>query len=479
MFSTAPRLRGAYYRPMPDASSLELPPAHPARALPLVAVLALLPLACASDDAGTDEATTDGDGDGEGEGAGLSYWADAKAVIDAKCVSCHRPDDIAPFSLTTLEEVRAVAAILPAALASGSMPPWSPSPGCQDFEHDRSLSEAELALLLEWLADGAPEGDPADAPPDPEPGQPFAEDAVLVMPEAYTPTQEPDDYRCFVLPWDEDEERFVTGYQFRPDQRELAHHVTISAVAPASVAELEAMDAADPGPGYTCFGDIGVPGRALGGWVPGSLATTFPEGTGMRISPGSKLVLQMHYNTSSATPTADRSGMALSLAESVERPLTTLPILDFGWPTGTTPMTIPAGESKVTHAATISLDSPLVGMLIQELGAEPGEPLLVHQVGMHMHYLGVSGQLRVHHADGTETCALDIGAWDFNWQGRYVLREPLELGPGDTVEITCSWDNSAANQPIIDGAIGEPIEVGWGDGTQDEMCLGSMVVSRP
>ena len=43
--------------------------------------------------------------------------------------------------------------------------------------------------------------------------------------------------------------------------------------------------------------------------------------------------------------------------------------------------------------------------------------------------------------------------------------------------MTCSWDNSASNQQIIDGDILEPIDVQWGEGTTDEMCLGGFYVT--
>ena len=36
---------------------------------------------------------------------------------------------------------------------------------------------------------------------------------------------------------------------------------------------------------------------------------------------------------------------------------------------------------------------------------------------------------------------------------------------------TCAYDNSAANQPVINGEHVEPRDVTWGEGTLDEMCL--------
>ena len=41
----------------------------------------------------------------------------------------------------------------------------------------------------------------------------------------------------------------------------------------------------------------------------------------------------------------------------------------------------------------------------------------------------------------------------------------------------CTWDNSASNQPIVDGEVKEPVDVAWGAGTSDEMCLSGFYVT--
>lgn len=161
-----------------------------------------------SEDASSEAGETDAEsGDETGEPqATYTYWRDAKAVIDSKCAGCHVAGEMAPFALTSYAEVAAVAPILPASIESGTMPPWPPADGCREYQHDRSLDSAEQELLLTWLAEGAPEGDPADAPTssESEAEQEFEPDATLTMPEPYTPSVAPDDYRCFVIPWDGD-----------------------------------------------------------------------------------------------------------------------------------------------------------------------------------------------------------------------------------------------------------------------------------
>jgi hypothetical protein len=58
-----------------------------------------------------------------------------------------------------------------------------------------------------------------------------------------------------------------------------------------------------------------------------------------------------------------------------------------------------------------------------------------------------------------------------------VLREPVQLNPGDQLEVECHFDNTAANQMIVNGQRLEPRDVNWGEATTDEMCLGNVLVS--
>ena len=67
--------------------------------------------------------------------------------------------------------------------------------------------------------------------------------------------------------------------------------------------------------------------------------------------------------------------------------------------------------------------------------------------------------------------ALDIPHWDFHWQSSYWLRDPVRLRSGDTVRVTCKYDNRPERQPEVGGQRTKPRYVVWGEGTLDEMCL--------
>lgn len=426
-----------------------------------------------------------------------TYYGEAKAIVDARCATCHQADDIGPFSLTTYEEVKTFEGAVRASIVNGTMPPWQPSDDCNTYLDNIDLSPDEKDVLLEWLDGGAPEGDPANEPASPtsQANEPFATDMSLQLPEPYTPTIEPDDHRCQLIPWPATDTRFVTGSRVTPDQRSIVHHVIIFVVGPEQVAEYQAYDDAEEGPGYTCYGGP-FPGAAepsgglgsgpripeqLGFWVPGMRSTPFPAGTGIRVEPGSMLIAQMHYNTSTSAPVSDQSVIELATTDSVEKEATVMQAVDLGWVTnglfGGDAMTIPAGEQDVAHDTSIAFDSVIVTRAREALGLAEDASLVLYTAGHHMHELGQTQYTEIQHADGGTSCLLDTPDWDFAWQGRYTFSNPVTLGAGDTLWMECTWDNSASNQPIVDGEVQEPVDVAWGEGTSDEMCLSGFYVT--
>ena len=82
------------------------------------------------------------------------------------------------------------------------------------------------------------------------------------MPEPYTPSAPTgvgtDDYRCFLLDPELRRDSFLTGTHVLPGNSEVVHHVILFRVPREQVAEAESVDAADDGPGWTCFGGSGL-----------------------------------------------------------------------------------------------------------------------------------------------------------------------------------------------------------------------------
>lgn len=400
----------------------------------------------------------------------VTYYADIKPILDTKCVGCHQPDAIAPFSLLSFEDAQSHAEEIRFAVSTREMPPWLAGRGCNEYQGDRSLADDQIRRIVDWVQQGAHPGDPTQAVTPvnaPAPGLSRV-DRTLTMPADYQPTQVPDDYRCFVLDWPETSTTFVTGFRVLPGNPSIVHHVIAYLGQAAQADAFQQLDDAEPGPGYTCFGGPGGPPGAgmqwIGAWAPGTIGGDFPTDTGIRLDPGSKIILQVHYNIASEAATPDRSSIQLKIDAQVGHQAVRLPFTNYAWALQRQ-MPIAADDPDVAY--TYSADLSKVLSVISQGVLTSGAPFVLHSAGFHMHTHGMSGHLAIERASGASECLLDIPRWDFHWQGAYDLVTPTVLQPGDQMSITCHFNNS-----------GDPVELNWGEGTADEMCLSGVYLTQ-
>ncbi|HVR43580.1 MAG TPA: ascorbate-dependent monooxygenase [Thermoanaerobaculia bacterium] len=371
-------------------------------------------------------------------------------IFQANCQSCHHPGDIAPFSLMTYEDARPWAAMIRLMTSTRQMPPWKPAADCSRFEGERRLTDLQIATLARWVDAGAPEGDPNDLPPPLVFDGGWAlgtPDLVAAMPTAYTPPGDHDMYRCFPLELNA-ERRWISAMDVRPGNRQIVHHVI--AFVDTSGASLS-LDAADPEPGYRCFGGPGfITTEMLGGWAPGARPAPLPAGVALELPANSRIVLQVHYHVHDDAHHVDpdRTEVALYDAEPpVQKKLRVLPLLNHTF-------TIPAGASD--YEVTASFTVP------------PFYSAHAHAIAPHMHLLGRSMKVEAVAPTGATTCMVRIDDWDFNWQGMYVYTDPVPLPQFTTVRLSARYDNSSANPRNPNDP---PKPVSWGEETTDEMCL--------
>jgi hypothetical protein len=397
----------------------------------------------------------------------VTYATDLRPIVEQSCVGCHYEGGIGPFPLETYEDLYAVRELARAAVESRTMPPWKATDGCSDYRYDWSLDDEEIALFGAWIDGGSLEGEGDGTPETEAPTERGLDrvDVTIAMPEAYEPAAAPDDYRCFLMPWPLTEGAFITGFQVVPGDATIVHHVIAYRVEPGEVDAYQKLDDDDPGTGNDCFGGPGgdpLTTNLLGGWAPGGLPGELPNGTGIYVEPGTWISLQLHYNLVSdeVGKVDDVTRVEFKVDDEVEKPAKIVFIADPAWVVAAT-MDIPAGEALVEHSFDYTVSNPFV----------------IHTSNLHMHLLGQTARYSILRSDGTEDCMLDIDDWDFNWQMSYVFEEPKTFDAGDTLHLECTWDNSAANQPTVDGVQGAPHDVNWGEGTGDEMCLATMLVS--
>jgi len=415
-----------------------------------------------------------------------TYYAEVKPILDGYCVNCHSDQvGISPFPLTTYESASAIADLIAVEVSAKRMPPWGAEPGHMPFKFDVSLTDEQIDLLVAWSLE-------------PKKGNPKNEgnlievdrggldriDLELPMAVEYAPVDYPDDYRCFALDWPEDETTYITGFVGLPGNPEVVHHLVTFLVQPDQ-AELVGSfgEMYDDGPGWPCFGGptpsvdydgASIFGQMLGVWAPGMGGMMLPEGTGVPVSPGSVPVLQVHYNTlNSAAP--DLSALGLQLSTEPVQAGFVLPFFDLLWYMDPSSMAVPAGEADVQHTYEASLgDNYIFDMVgFAETGAE------IHSVFPHMHQLGTAISIYLDRANGDREYLVKVPAYDFNWQREYVFEASLIAEPEDTLGIECHWNNTETYRIENEMTPTEPEDVGWGEGTVDEMCISTMYMTTP
>ena len=97
-----------------------------------------------------------------------TYNRDIAPILNEQCALCHRPGEVAPFSLLTYQDASKRAGLIAAVTAKRFMPPWLPEPGYGQFQHERRLTDAQIALIAAWAKAGAPEGDAKAKPAPPK-----------------------------------------------------------------------------------------------------------------------------------------------------------------------------------------------------------------------------------------------------------------------------------------------------------------------
>jgi uncharacterized protein (TIGR03437 family) len=386
-----------------------------------------------------------------------TFSKEVARIFQKSCQTCHHPGDIAPFSLMTYAEARPWAKAIREAVSLKKMPPWKPAPGCGDFRDARGLSQEEINTIVAWVDGGAPEGNPADLPASlefPDGWSLGAPDLVVASDVEYTPPTQGDMYRCFSVPVNDLRgNRQISALAVKPGNAKIVHHVIAYADPNGVSAQL---DARDPEPGYTCFGGPGFDinfysldsSPLLGGWAPGSRGYIAPDGTGVKLTNNSRVVIQVHYHPTGEKE-SDRTQVGLYFAKSpVQRQFLVLPLVNQNF-------AIPPGAKNYEVTASYTVPNLISAKM---WGVTP-----------HMHLLGKRIKVEVTKPGATTPdCLIDIPDWDFNWQGSYLYKNPIDLTGGARLKLTCNFDNSTDN-PLNPN--NPPKTVRWGEETTDEMAL--------
>jgi hypothetical protein len=365
-------------------------------------------------------------------------WNDAvRARVVTHCATCHgaTPAFGAPYALLDYDALVAGPAglrrvdAMAQQLAMGAMPPpGTPAP-----------PDAVANEIAQWASCGARAAAPATRPQSTRPWVRAPERAPAglaawdLRADRYPVAPDVSDrYQCFTFTVPGDGPRFIRRREMLFDRREVIHHIVLlrdaARTAPSAPFECNSMPEGS---------------QYLYAWAPGQDAFEFPDGGGLRMTPGERYVLQLHYNNGARAPgVVDSSGVRLY----------------HGPPTGT--------EYGMVAIGPLGFSLPARSVTSAASGCTFREPTRLYAGGPHMHVLGSSFLQQVVRAGGAREDLIGIERWDFNYQFSYDLGGTL-IAPGDRIETRCTWNNTT------------PRTVSNGPRTSDEMCFNFAYVTPP
>jgi hypothetical protein len=174
----------------------------------------------------------------------------------------------------------------------------------------------------------------------------------------------------------------------------------------------------------------------------GSPDFVFPDGVGLHLTAGTRLLLNLHLYNASDAPLTGRSGTLFQEATADE----------------------------IEHVGEIVLAGPTIGLRVPPgVSTQQGtcnvsnitsQPVQVFALSQHMHKLGK--HLKTVIRRGAQEIVLQDVPYDFEQQTFQLVQPVVELRPGDVLTTYCTYDNTTGRT------------VNFGESSDDEMCFSDL-----
>lgn len=400
--------------------------------------------------------------------AEVTWHDDVEPIVREACQFCHQDPPVftAPMPLVTIDDLRATngagvpyyeAVAFRIQAPSGRMPPPT---------HSRQLTPEEIMTITMWAEAGAPEGEPPavprdggvrdGGPPDSGPGVPWLNDGEGSPPTGvpdvrwfdtwshrggepaapYNPDFGETIYRCWSYYVDTGtvaDVEYVTWIEPILDNISNLHHMMLF-IDDSGLDQRRDVIGPTPCDGFPFEPDGITYAEYIDGYFPGRGLTPLPEGIGIEVRTGYRIILQTHYDRIDET-IDDMSGMRVLLDRRPQTPSGTM-WSGVIWGDQLLGPSERSGECVIQQETTIYRSFP------------------------HMHTYGRRIVSDVQRAGSTQWQVVsEIPAWNFEDQPILDVPEELQvLRPGDRLRTRCFWDTG--NIPVVQG-----------DGSLDEMCF--------
>ncbi|MCU0442484.1 MAG: cytochrome c [Bacteroidia bacterium] len=377
-------------------------------------------------------------------------YSQVKPIVDAKCVSCHRTDGYAPFSLERFDDLKKRSLFIKHVVSTGYMPPWKPNNHYRSFANDKSLTAEERRMLIEWIDSGCVEGKPVIN----QLGNKYSSgsqfnrkpDLVLQMSAPFeVPPINQNVYICYKIPFELPNDTFVSAIEFVPGNKSVVHHasyqilaveddVNVNAGPAYFMYDADTLNRVKDDHDYRYFKLIGQSGAMPiemyhNGWLPGTSVQQYPKGIGFHLPKKGVLLIRNFHYSPTAIPQKDLSKFYLFFSEVQPERKIGFAAFKPKNPTADGKWYIKANDSNFTAYINVKFHND-VSLL---------------NINPHMHRLGKYFIAYALTATNDTIKLIEIPNWDFNWQEFYRFQKMVKIPAGSVLHAEAIYDNSASN----------------------------------
>lgn len=379
----------------------------------------------------------------------VTFSRDIAPIIHEKCTRCHRPGQPAPFSLITYKDVAKRSKTIRKIINLGIMPPWPADASYRHFLGENQLSAMQIAIINQWVDDGAPIGDTNSIPAAPD----FPKGSMIGKPDLQLKIKpflvkgdNTDRFMVMKIPFELPADTFISAIEFVPGSK-LVHHVNGRIIFYDSDRKTNvftgeyALDTKDETresvfQKMNLLNDDGsYPGNdhyihSATNYLPGAISMMYPEGIGGFFvkKRGVIYLNDIHYGPSGEDVLDSSYVNIFFSATPPQRPAQEIQL-------GT------LGISDIIPSLVIPPDTVMTFVTRAKI---LGDVSLL-TINPHMHLLGKSFIAYALQPDGDTIPLIRIRHWDFRWQYFYTFEKMLRIPAGSTIEVVAVMDNTRNN----------------------------------
>ncbi len=364
----------------------------------------------------------------------ISYYSHVAPIIYTHCIQCHsdKANKVAPFSLTTFEDVYKRAEFIKEVIQKRYMPPWPADPSYSYFKNENILTDEEINTIVQWVDEGKIEGEfrEIDGKNDnnEEKESPFL--TLSMKDTAIIQGDNQDYFKRFTLNGlDEFKNSFkIKKYRFVAGNKKIVHHTELlKAKIEGDKSLEELLYEAD-----NAYIDKKLPFYDFDfvtGWFPGIIDEYFPKGIYAEIEPDNEYFFLIHY---APTPIQEEDFSYLEMyayenENDAKRKAQSFGVHGHSHVVGE-PFLIPKDEKKTILAKK---------QIQKDISA--------YSLFVHLHHIAESVLAYAITPENEKIPLIRINQWDFDWQMEYKFEEFVVLPKGTNVYFEVVYNNTSSN----------------------------------